>query len=104
MYSVDENTIANGNYKTYITDYRARIPTNESIESNHSNKNKQQQQQHNIHNRLYTDNNTFINNNNMYKQNTHNNNYRTVRSDKQLINADNVSIHIYINTFFKNCQ
>ena len=63
MYSVDENTIANLNYKTYITDYRTRIPTNESIESNHSNKNKQQQQ-HNTHNRLYTDNNTFMNNNN----------------------------------------
>ena len=72
VYSVDENAIANGTYKTYVTDYRARIPTNESIESNHSNKNKQQQ------------------------QNTHNNNYRTVRSDKQPINVDNVSVYIYL--------
>ena len=95
VYSVDENAIANGTYKTYVTDYRARIPTNESIESNHSNKNKQQQQ--NTHNRLYTDNNSFMNN--VYKQNTHNNYYsssRTVRSDKQLINVDNVSVYIYI--------
>lgn len=55
-------------FNVHIFCLLTRIPTNESID-------KQQQQ-----------------------QKTHNNNYRTVRSDKQPINVDNVSVNIYINT------
>ena len=53
-------------FNVHIFRLLTRIPTNESID-------KQQQQ-----------------------QKTYNNNYRTVRSDKQPINVDNVSVNIYI--------
>ena len=110
--STDENTFTN---PKYITDYRAKIPTNESIESNQSNKNKQPPTQQ--HNRMFTDNNNFINifkpahnyynstrmnntnnnnNNNMSIKPpyTKNDNMNSNRSDKQPINLDNVSYNI----------
>lgn len=107
--STDENTFTNSKY---ITEYRAKIPTNESMESNQSNKNKQPQNQQ--HNRMFIDNNNFINifkpnhsyynSNRMNTTNNNNNNNMNIkppyskneninsnRSDKQPINLDNVS-------------
>ena len=37
--NVDSNSIGNGNYKSYLSEYRAKIPNNDSCDSNQSNNN-----------------------------------------------------------------
>ena len=115
--NVDSNSIGNGNYKSYLSEYKAKIPNNDSCDSNQSNNNIRYPRMNlnliycnpnnnnlieNINNNSNTSqpffsfqpNNLFFTPNNIQmnkNNNFHRNENQNSKSEKQLINLEDVA-------------